>query len=188
LLARLSPDGEAGYLKDDHFVASHIIGAHAGLSRRSSEAKADLRWQPVRSSLGEGGFRCPVNVTGSARFSYWFLGSQYVMKRESVGIVMIAIFLYVVMTISGAVERSVAVKVGSHYSPAFAAKIQELSNWKAELQKTDPQAAERASAMILFARWGARALIAILVTVFMLEINKFGARRRKVIADEQQKT
>jgi hypothetical protein len=109
------------------------------------------------------------------------------MNKQWIGMVTMVVFLYIIMTISSAVERSVSVKIGCHYSPEFAAKIQELNNWRAELRKNDPLTAAREGSMILFGRYGARALIAVLATAFTFGITKWGAAQRNKKADEKQR-
>jgi len=107
------------------------------------------------------------------------------MNKRLAGAVVLVILMYIILTISSTVERSVAVRVGSHYSSAFAAKIQELNDSRAELMKTDPDAV-RASSMIVFARRATRASIAILFTTFIFGAAQFAAARREKMADEKE--
>jgi hypothetical protein len=95
------------------------------------------------------------------------------MKTRVVGLIVIAIFMYIVLTICSIAERSVSVAVGSHYSPSFAAQIQQVDDWRAAQLHKDPAEAARTGHLILLARRGTRAAIALLVAAFIVWIPRF---------------
>jgi hypothetical protein len=110
------------------------------------------------------------------------------MKKQVIGLIAIAIFMYIVLTICSVAERSVAVAVGSHYSPSFAAQIQHVDDWRAEQLHKDPVDAARTGHLILLARRGTRAAIALLVSAFMVWIPRFKKGREPNTALEPTAT
>src|SRR5690242_5304740 len=99
------------------------------------------------------------------------------MNKQVIGMITIAIFLYIVLTICSATERHVAVAVGSHYSPSFAAQVQQLDKLRAEQLRQNPEETLKAGQYILYARRATRAVIALLVAAFMAWIPRLRKTR-----------
>jgi hypothetical protein len=107
------------------------------------------------------------------------------MNKQIAALVGLTIFLYVVLTACGAVERYVAVAVGSHSSPGFAAEIQHIDTLRSQQLKDDPAEAARVGHRIILARRGARAGMAFLFSAFMVWFPKF-ARSRGISHEPQR--
>ena len=108
-----------------------------------------------------------------------------IMNRQIAAVVGLTIFLYVVLTVCGAVERYVAVAVGSHSSPSFAGEIQHIDTLRSQQLKDEPAEAARVGHHIILARRGARAGMAFLFSAFMVWFPKL-ARSRGISHDQQR--
>ena len=85
------------------------------------------------------------------------------------------IFLYIMLSISSAAERYASVAVGSHYSPYFAAEIQQIDQVRSEQLHQNPAEAARTGQFVLYARRATRAVISLLVSAsvfFMAYLKK----------------
>ena len=99
-------------------------------------------------------------------------------KRHLLQLAMIAVFIYIVLCVSSAAERYVAVAVGSHYSQEFATKIDSINSWREQEPKTNRDEAARTGLRIIYARRGVRAAIALAVSAFMVYFPAWMQRKR----------
>jgi len=72
-------------------------------------------------------------------------------------------FTYVALSVSGLLERRMAVAAGRRHSEEFGRMIQSTELWWKERAKQDPQGTIRAGREILAARYTVRGVTAILI-------------------------
>jgi len=99
------------------------------------------------------------------------------MNKHIIGFIISAVFVYILLTISSAAERHVAVAVGSHYSKSFAAEIQQIDQTRSEQLHQNPTESARTGQLVLYARRATRAVIALLFAAFITIIARLKKRR-----------